>query len=275
MIPACHAFRLVPARATRHRPRSEETIMRTFLALALLLSLVLLGRGSAGAADSDVAAIVDKALKAHGGAEKLALEPAMRTKGRGTINVGGGTDFTVESTVQSGKLRGVIQMSIAGQEVTLITVFDGMKAWQKVNGETKEQTGEILLYEARESAYVTRLRRLAFLKDKSLELSPLGEAKVNDRPAVGIKVVSKGHRDVNLYFDKESGLLAKTTRRMLDATTQQEISEEWIVQERQEVDGVKVPRKILLNHDGKKFMEAEIVEVKFLEKVAPDEFAEP
>jgi hypothetical protein len=246
--------------------------MRSSVALALVLSLLPLG--GAGAADSDVSAIIDKAIKAHGGAEKLALEPPIHTKGRGTINVGGGTDFTVESTMQSGKIRGVVQMSIAGQEVTLITVFDGVKAWQKVNGETKEQAGD-LLDDARENAYVARLRRLAFLKDKSLELSPLGEAKVNDRPAVGIKVVSKGHRDVNLYFDKESGLLAKTTRRMLDATTQQEISEEWIVQERQEVDGMKVPRKILLNHDGKKFMEAEIVEVKFLEKVAPDEFAEP
>jgi hypothetical protein len=248
--------------------------MRTFLALACVLSLLLLGRGGAGAADSDVVAIVDKAIKAHGGAEKLDPERAIHIKSKGTFDIGGGADFTSESTTQGGKFRTVLQASLGGQEVTVTAVFDGVKAWQKVNGETKEQEGD-LLNETRESAYALRLRRLAQLRDKSLELSPLGEAKVNDRPAVGIKVASKGHRDVKLFFDKKSGLLIKTERRMLDAMTQQEILEEWIVQEHQEADGLKVPKKILLNHDGKKFLEMENVEVTFPKSLAKDEFAEP
>jgi hypothetical protein len=248
--------------------------MRTSLALALLLSLLLLRSGSVGAADGDVAAILDKAIKAHGGAEKLALERAIHIKSKGTFDIGGGTDFTAESTTQGGKFRTVVQLSVGGQEVTATVVFDGVKAWEKANGETKEQEGD-LLDETRESAYAMRLRRLAQLRDRSLELSPLGEAKVNDRPAVGIKVASKGHRDVKLFFDKESGLLIKTERRMLDAMTQQEILEEWIVQEHQEADGLKVPKKILLNHDGKKFMEMENVEVTFPKSLAKDEFAEP
>ena len=45
------------------------------------------------------------------------------------------------------------------------------------------------------------------LTDKTYPLTGAGEAKVNDRPAVGVKVTARGHRDVTLYFDKESGLL--------------------------------------------------------------------
>src|SRR5207253_1605637 len=98
-----------------------------------------------------------------------------------------------------------------------------------------------------------------FLKDKSVELSPLGEVKVNDRPAVGVRIASKGHRDLNLYFDKETGLMAKIERQALDTQTMQMVTEERIIQEYQVVDGMKVAKKVLVNRDGKKFTEAEVL----------------
>jgi hypothetical protein len=248
--------------------------MRSSLALALVLGLLLLGSGGAGAADSDVSAILDKAIKAHGGAEKLGQERAVRVKSKGTVAIGDGADFTAETTTQAGKFRQVIQLSVAGQEVTMTVVFDGMKGWQNANGATKEIEGD-LLDDIKEGAYANRLRRMAFLKDKSLQLSPLGETKVNDRPAVGIKVVSKGHPDVKLFFDKESGLLVKTERQVLDGMTQQKVLEEWIVQAHQEADGMKLPKKVLINHDGKKFIEQEVTEITFPKQLAKDEFAEP
>jgi hypothetical protein len=248
--------------------------MRTFLALACVLSLLLLGHGSAGAADSDVAAILDKAIKAYGGAEKLDPERAVRIKFKGTMDLGGGINFIGENTTQADKSRHVIQLSVGGQEVTVTQVFNGAKGWVKAGGETKEAEGE-QLDQMKENAYRTRVGSIVFLRGKSLELSPLGEAKVNDRPAVGIKVASKGHRDVKLFFDKESGLLVKFQYPGIDPMTMQEIVVEEIYQEHQDVDGTKAAKKTLVNHDGKKFMEVEFTEVTFPKQLAKDEFAEP
>jgi hypothetical protein len=248
--------------------------MRSSLALALVLGLLLLGGGAAGAADSDVSAILDKAIKASGGAEKLDLERAVRNKSTGTLNVNGGTDFTGEHTRQGSKIRGVIQLLVMDQKVTITMVFNGEKGWRNFNGQTMELEGAELV-EFKETAYATRLRQLVLLRDKAFGLSPLGEAKVNDRPAVGIKVVSKGHKAVKLFFDKESGLLVKSERQGIDPMTQQEFLEESIVQEFQDVDGMKLPKKVLFNRDGKKFMEQEITEVTFPKKLAKDEFDEP
>jgi hypothetical protein len=61
----------------------------------------------------------------------------------------------------------------------------------------------------------------------------------------------------------------------LDAMTGQEVTEERIIQEYQEIDGAKVAKKALVNRDGKKFVEAEVLEVKSLDKLDESEFAKP
>ncbi len=41
------------------------------------------------------------------------------------------------------------------------------------------------------------------------------------------------------------------------------------------MDGLKHPTKILLNRDGKKLMEVELIEVKAAEKIDPNLFEKP
>jgi hypothetical protein len=133
-----------------------------------------------------------------------------------------------------------------------------------------------LLELMRDAMYTLRLTQQVFsLKDKEFELAPLGEIKVNDKPAVGIKVSSKGKKDVSMYFDKESGLMSKFDHRTKDAQTGQEVAEERIILEYQDVDGMKSAKKVLVNRDGKKFTEAEVLEVKLLDKVDDSEFVKP
>src|SRR5262249_34125862 len=142
-------------------------------------------------------------------------------------------------------------------------------------GQTMEMD-EKMVEAMKEAAYHLSLNRLVDLKDKPYELAPLGETKVNSRPAVGVKVSSKGHKDVNLYFDRATGLLAKTETRALDFQTSTEVAEETIVLDYQERDGYKAPKRILTNHDGKKYLEAELLDYKFLDKKFDDsEFVKP
>src|SRR5262249_2896204 len=159
--------------------------MRTLLVPTFLFGLLLAPAGGARADDTPQA-LIDRAIKAHGGAEKLTKERATQTKAKGTLELGGGLNFTNEVSMYAGKFKEAMELDVNGQKVTVTTVFDGSKGWVKANDQLMDLDDK-LLDEVKEAAYLNRLGRLVFLKDKSVELSPLGEIKVNDRPAVGIR----------------------------------------------------------------------------------------
>lgn len=247
--------------------------MRTLLIPALAAGLFL--TSGTTRANDDVKAILEKALKAHGGKDKLAKEYAVRTKSKGTLELMGGIAFTSESAVQPpDKFKEVAQLEVMGQKVDVTVVFDGKKAWVSAAGMTMELDDKYV-EEMKQGLHVMRLMRLVFINDKSIEVAGLGEGKVEGRAAVGVKVSAKGYRDVNLYFDKETGLLTKIEGRGLDETSGQEVAEERIIQEYQEIDGLKVAKKVLINRDGKKYLEAEVLEVKATDKIDDNEFAKP
>jgi hypothetical protein len=238
----------------------------------------LLAAGGVARGEDTVAAVLDRAIKAHGGAEKLAPKAAVRTKTKGTIELAGGLPYTEEVTIQGqDQLKSVVTVEIMGQSVAVTTIFNRDKGWINAQGQTKDMD-EKLLAEIKEALYGMHLARFTALKDnkdKVFDVSLVGNDKVEGRDVVGIRVASKGHKDVNLYFDKKTGLLAKITRMALDPMTGQEVTEERIIQEYQDIDGLKVAKKVLVNRDGKKFVEAEVLEVKSLDKLDESEFAKP
>jgi hypothetical protein len=247
--------------------------------MAFLVVGVSLGLASrTAAAEGDVEAVLAKAIEAYGGKEKLEKYKATQTKAKGTIDLPGvgSVAFAQESSSQmTGQLKEVMEMEINGQKVNVTTGFDGKAAWMNFNGMVMEPP-EPVLAELKEVSYSMKVGRLTALTDKKqFELSLLGEVMVNNRPAVGIKVSSKGHKDINLYFDKEKGLLAKIERRKKDMNSGQEVTEERLITEYMDVDGLKTAKKLVVNVDGKKFIEAEVTEVKHLDKLDDSEFAKP
>ena len=226
-------------------------------------------------ADDDCKAVIDKAIKAHGGVEKLTKFTGGRSKSKGAIELGGGLNFTSESAFQHpDKFKESLELDVMGNKVTIVTVFDGEKGWIGTNGDVKEMD-DTVLNACKEQTHFMQLTRMTMLKDKKVEFSPLGEAKVNDKPAIGVKISAKGHKDVNMFFDKETGLVVKVERQTLDAMSGKEVSEERIITEYQDIDGLKVAKKLVINRDGKKFMEVELLEHKPQEKLDASEFAKP
>ena len=247
--------------------------LSTLFAAFGLLVLV----SSRASAQGDATAIVDKAIQAHGGAEKLNSMKGFKTKVKGSVEVpvAGTIHFTQESmALISGKVKDVMDMDVNNMKINVTTVFDGTKGWIVANGQTTEMD-EKLLGTMKDTAYMMGLGKILVLKDPSYKLTALGEVKVNNRPAVGIKVASEGHKDVNLYFDKETGLLSKMEHRTTDPMSGQEISEERIIVEYQDADGFKTAKKAEVLHDGKKFMEAEVLQVKFVDSIDDSEFKKP
>ncbi len=240
------------------------------LTVGLVLGLVPFARAQ------EARAIIDKAVKAYGGAEKFAKLKAMQVKAKGTLEVMGMTlPFTKETSVQyPGKFKEVMQMEVDGQQIIVNSVFNGTKGWINAAG-MEVPVEEKILEEFKEAAHKMEALRLTNLNDKKFELSPLGESKVNDRPVVGVKIASKGHRDINVYFDKDTGLIVKSENRALDVQAGQEVSEETFITEYQEVEGLKVGKKVVVHRDGKKLMDAEVTLIKFLDKFDDSEFAKP
>jgi len=227
------------------------------------------------AAEDEAKAVIDKAIKAHGGSDLLKKFQASRTKSKGNIELAGGIVFTSEAAIQSpDKFKETVELEVNGNKATVITVYDGKKGWLSVNGNTMEMDDKVL-EATKEALHGMQIMRMVFTNNKDCEYSPLGEMKVNDQPAVGVKVSAKGHKDVNLYFDKKTGLLAKVEKQTVDAMTGKEVAEERIITEYQEIDKVQVAKKVTINRDGKKFMEAESLEVKMLEKIGDEEFNKP
>ena len=113
------------------------------------------------------------------------------------------------------------------------------------------------------------------LKDKDIKLSPLGEIKINDRPAVGIKIIKKNHPDVDLYFDKQTHRPVQCELRTKEPEAGQEAAGAWLFSDFKDMGGVQHATRLVLNRDGKKILEIEISEVKPEDKVDDDTFAKP
>lgn len=248
--------------------------MTAFLRSSLVIGL-LFGLAQQAPAQAELKAVIDKAIKAHGGADKLNKFKAIQTKAKGKLEILNGIDFTQESTMQlPDKLKDVLQMEIMGQNVTVTTVFDGKKVYINANGQAIPIT-DAIQNEIKEVMQMANVMRMVALTEKGYELASLGEIKVNDCPAIGIRVSKKGQRDANLYFDKENGLAVKVERRGVDPMSGQEFTEERFITDYQDKDGMKIAKKVSVLRDGKKYMEAEVLEIKFLDKVDDSEFKEP
>jgi hypothetical protein len=249
--------------------------MRSFFCLGLVFG-VFSTLVPAACAQEDARSLVARAIKAQGGTEKLDKIQADRVQVKGTIYLGEtGAPFSGETLVRlPDKFKNVMNLKYNGQAHNVVQVLNGENAWIRIDGRTSEPDASILSV-MKERMYIDRLIRLTpLLKDKQLELSPLKEIKVNDHPAAGVKIASRGQRDVNLYFDKENGFLVKAEYRTLNNQKREVLQEDYF-SDYKEVGGFKRPMKLLAFQDGKKLMEAEITDAKYPEKIPDAEFARP
>jgi hypothetical protein len=242
---------------------------RSTLGAALVAAVALAGVVRAAEGD-DARAVIDRAVKAAGGEKALAKRKAMTWTTKGTYyGMGMEIPFTAHYALE---LPGKSRMEI---ENFMTRVVDGDKGWIQMMGETREMDkGE--LAEARADLHVNRVVSLRPLKGEGFKLSLLGDSKVGDRPVVGVKVSHAGHRDVKLFFDKNSNLLLKVESRVKSQEQGgKEATQEATYGDYTDVDGVQVPRKMTVKRDGERYVEAENSDAKFPASVPAKEFQKP
>ena len=239
----------------------------------------LLASGPQIRADDDAKKIVEAAVKAHGGAEKLAKDKdkSVIQKGKAKIyTMGLEIDSTMEMRAGDKKFRQDIKFSIMGQDVEQVVVFDGKEMWIAVNGKviqtlSKKEDLDWL----KETVYSEEVAGLVLLGAKDIELSIIGDDKVGETPVVGVRVSKKNHKDISLYFDKKTHLLKKIENRTLEFQTRVEMAEEKIMDGYKEIDGQMRPMKVTINRDGKKFIEFEFGSIEFVDKLDDSTFKKP
>jgi negative regulator of sigma E activity len=251
-----------------------------FGAMALTVGLALAVPSSAQAQEAEVKTVLDKAIKAIGGADKAKQldQGAYTAKAKGNIEaMGMKIDFTLEAFSQPpNKSKAIINISVNGMQIEIVQAFDGNKGWASVLGMVKD-TEEEEIEEHNAMVHVESVTNLfALTQDKAFKLSPLGESKVGDTPVVGVQVAKKDKREVNLYFDKKTHLLLKTEYRAVEPISKMEVAQEKIFSDYKEMlPGLKMASKQIVNNDGKRYLEIEMTEVTAVERHDDSIFRKP
>jgi outer membrane lipoprotein-sorting protein len=229
---------------------------------------------SAGFADdqAEARAIIDRAIKAAGGADKLAHFKSETFTEKGTYH-GTGQVFPYTGSY-SVRWPDYFRMEIEG---VFTMVVAGDKGWMKGEMGVVELKKDQLENEKR-NLYGGHVASLVPLSDKAFTLAKVADIKIEERPAVGVRVTRKDRPDVTLYFDKETGLLAKTEQLVKPGDNEvekKEVKQETFLSNYKEFAGCKRPTRIVAKRAGKLYVEAEMTNIKPVEKFDEKVFGKP
>jgi hypothetical protein len=220
--------------------------------------------------------IVGMAIKEQGGRENLEKFQSFQVKGKGTIMEKGRKvpfDFSIWF-LSPGKLRQELT-STQGAKITVIRVFDGKEAWEKI---AQNKTQKLSQQKSREyeSACVDHqiLKLYPLLDPKDVRLTLRGKAKVKGKEAWVVEILFKKSTKSILYFDIENKLLVKIRGLTNRSKEKEEILEDFF-EKYQSWQGAKFPAKITTLMDGKDYLEREILEVAPLRNPDPKLFSAP
>ena len=209
-------------------PTTKDAMNPSLLWIVPYLVLSVVAPAAKADENAEVKTIVDKAIKAVGGEDKLLR--LFRWKEQYYIG---------ES--KTGTIREAI--------------LQPPNHWWQSKADIAKDNPDRL-----DKTHLVEAWTLVPLTSNESTLTLLPEIKVDDKPAVGIRLVRTGKADLSLYFDKESGLLAR-----IDWRTYHVTFSDW-----KEVDGVKYPSKSFVRtKEGKLHLWTEFLEMERL-KSLPD-----
>ena len=237
--------------------------LRAALAIVPFVAACMPARGE----DPKATVILDKAIAALGGEEKLARITAFTWVGTVTFHGPGGeqnhdVEFTANGLDHLRRKWGSNLMVVAGD-----------KAWQKRGERARELMADAVAREKRNIYLQVIPVTLVPLKGKDYKCEAAGEEKVGEKPAAFVKVTAPDGKDFTLCFDKETGLPVKEVT-LLELPGGQEVKIETTFADYKEFGGIKKATKIKSSGFGGGVSQ-EISDFKVLEKVPEDAFTEP
>ncbi len=254
-------------------------MLKTFGLVGGLFFLSLLP-ASVSAADppAEAKAILDDGIKALGGGEKLAKLPATTFNSEGFLTfVGLRIESTSTWTVQyPDKYRYDGKIKVNESTGSNLKIGNGDKGWNQSNNDVVTAIEEDQLAMLSQDTRAVHLAHLLVpLTDKKYQLSTLGELKIDNRPALGLKIVLKNQPDLDLYFDKETHLPVRVSFACKEATGYDPVPHVISFGGYKEADGCKHFTQIKLFRQDKQILEMNLSNVKRQEKAEANLFEKP
>jgi hypothetical protein len=237
-------------------------------------AVIVLGTPARSAAEDRVQTVLNRAIEATGGAEALAKfkgltysQTATKYGPDGSVRVGTAKVYyvlpdklRVETTTPDGK--------------PVVNVFEGTHGSVKLGDRTDVLSAEVVKF-LTEEMYLLRVTSLLPLRESGSNLTDLGSSTIDGRTVDGIKVSRDRHEDVQLYFDRDGGLLYKLVTRETDSKTGKLLDRQEVNSEYRDVGGLKVATHVTKTIDGKPYAEIKLKEVKCWEKLDDALFTKP
>jgi len=243
--------------------------------LGLFLGIAVLAAEPPADKKAEAIQLIDKALKALGGAEKTLALPARQGKAMGRFYRSGVPVPCAAEYAFHFPDRWYVRITLdpTGAKIPQTTVYDKGQAWEKLGNDLKEKTKEQAA-EIGHFVYYVWLHQLTPLKGPEFTLEALGESKIDATAVRGVKVSCKGRRDTRLFFDaKTHHLIASETTALDDAG--KEVPFATRLGGYMKVDGVGYYTTIKVSRDGKPHYEETLTEQKRLPTLPDSTFKKP
>ena len=252
----------------------ERRTTKTRLSLGLWLGMGMVWLACAATLPAqqpvDLGEVIDQAIQAAGGAEKLSRLTAQTWRAKMTIHEEGQMrTIDARYAVQwPDKLRSDVVGSYT-------MVRNGDEGWLSQGKTLQDLTTDQLLF-LKEDMHVNWLRTLAPLRAKGIRFQSVPPIEVEGRATLGVRVSSSGHRDVVFLFDKETHDVVKTETKSRGLGEEGELANiESFYSKFEKVAGTRVPTRVRIVREGELFMEIEISDIQRSEKLDPQLFARP
>ncbi len=249
-------------------------MLRPTLALVVCVSYVNQTRTVHAVEPLDV---LNKAIEAHGGKEKLAKHTARKLKCQGTLAGPDGGQFQFSSTYYfdtPNRFRADYQLTVGEATVPIIQIVDGDKGWMKIGDEVAALT------KAQMESFKANLRadaalRLVPLLDKTVNLSLVGEIEDDGNKLTGITATGKDGLDVSIYVDSKTHLIVKQEYPAKDFFTGKQALYELRASKHKATNGVMLPTRLVYSADEKTLTSADVESTEFVDKFDASLFAKP
>lgn len=214
--------------------------------------------------------VVQAAVQAAGGAEKLAAVKDFVSRGQVTVQspMGEVSGEMVAEVVYPDKTRSVLKLAMG----EMVQAFDGQSGWMKMGTQAMDLPAALLPEVRRGIVTAGGISLLRKAANGEAAVSLLEPAEVNGRKA---DVISwkEGDLDMRLYFDAETHLLAKLAYRAasMQGTTDVEV----LPSDFRDVSGLKIPFKVQTTQNGQKYLEMVATEMKVNAGVDAAAFSKP
>lgn len=245
------------------------------LAILMVCVTSIAAMGQNTESDKEALAVVDRAIKAAGGAAKLDRLKSITMKIKGPVQSG----IQVVNFAGECSFADFDRLMVVGKadDEAVRMVMTPTTGWLK-HGTTVEEAHSEVYGGVKSLLFATRAATmLTPLKDKAFTLSLGGEAKVGERVAVILKAKHKDHGAMEFHFDKETGLPMKV-KTQVKILVNESISFAGAFADFQEVDGLKHFGKITIDMKmlGQKMsFEATLSDIKTAVELKEERFAKP